>query len=490
MHSPDKKITLALGPKLCCSSAGLHRDLYAPILWPEKGSGATWDHHSSLFRLSQEAFRDLVYPEHWPFTQPIGTQELWTFICQEQNFVHTYPWHCFRFSEYFRTISWEEAVEELNSGQLDVAVVPIRFADTGFLFDLLGKSIELPEQVLKLIRTRKAVLLFECSTEGNFLSREEIDCLDKWITLNRLPKKFVYFLGTCTGGTILRYLNSRNRRFIYRTTQYFLEEIWGEELKCTTDFQENENWEELEKYIDKANKLPILKKFLVLGGAIRPVRIYLYCAINADSELRESCITSIKNSYGCWNVLRDPNCYDRKFVKSIDPKLDDVIADLVEKHTEDATEILYEGDTGNIYGVTKQKIRDDSFIEVVSETNFEDPLITFTEKTFKPMLSKKPFILVGSPGRLECLHRMGFKSFEEFWDESYDTVLDSRERAKSIFNLLKELDKKSLEELEVLREEMKPILDHNFNRLKELSTVLPQESIQFYQNLVTPVKLL
>ena len=80
-----------------------------------------------------------------------------------------------------------------------------------------------------------------------------------------------------------------------------------------------------------------------------------------------------------------------------------------------------------------------SLISVVTETNFENNDIFNTEKIFKPMIHRHPFILVGPYKTLEYLKEMGYKTFSDFWDESYDDIEDPTERLLKIVEISKEI---------------------------------------------------
>jgi hypothetical protein len=54
-----------------------------------------------------------------------------------------------------------------------------------------------------------------------------------------------------------------------------------------------------------------------------------------------------------------------------------------------------------------------------------------SEKLFKPMMGRHPFIVFGSADTLKYLHREGFESFENLFDESYDGILKDQERHKA-----------------------------------------------------------
>lgn len=57
---------------------------------------------------------------------------------------------------------------------------------------------------------------------------------------------------------------------------------------------------------------------------------------------------------------------------------------------------------------------------LVSET-MVNPQLFISEKSFKPLAFKHPFIINGTPGTLAHLHSRGFETFGHVIDESYDT---------------------------------------------------------------------
>jgi len=117
-----------------------------------------------------------------------------------------------------------------------------------------------------------------------------------------------------------------------------------------------------------------------------------------------------------------------------------------------------------------------SFINIVSETNFENNQIHLTEKTFKPILFKQPFIMLGPPNTLNCLKKLGFWTFSNFWNEDYDTVVDPVERMKKVVDLVIELSKWSQDDFLQLYEETKKIRQHNYFTFRD---VKPLEAIEF-----------
>jgi len=78
-------------------------------------------------------------------------------------------------------------------------------------------------------------------------------------------------------------------------------------------------------------------------------------------------------------------------------------------------------------------------IEVVLETLFDDRRHHLTEKTLRPIACGRPFILVATPGSLQYLKQYGFKTFDGIIDETYDSIIDPRERLKAIVQEIKRI---------------------------------------------------
>lgn len=104
----------------------------------------------------------------------------------------------------------------------------------------------------------------------------------------------------------------------------------------------------------------------------------------------------------------------------------------------------------------------DCLLYLITETVASGKRWHLTEKSFKPICLKMPFILVGTQGSLEYLRSYGFKTFNSIWDESYDQCNDY-ERISQIGLLLQELDSLTIKEKQEMFYECIPIIEHNFN---------------------------
>lgn len=116
----------------------------------------------------------------------------------------------------------------------------------------------------------------------------------------------------------------------------------------------------------------------------------------------------------------------------------------------------------------------DAFLHVVSETVFYYPKLHLTEKIFKPIIARRPFVLVAAPGNLAYFKSYGFKTFDRWIDESYDSEQDNDKRLELIAKEIKKLADLPMEQLHAMHKEMEEVLDYNFEhfygKFKEIIT--------------------
>lgn len=127
---------------------------------------------------------------------------------------------------------------------------------------------------------------------------------------------------------------------------------------------------------------------------------------------------------------------------------------------------------GNVYKFYDKNFLnsvENCFCAVVSETRFAQPFANISEKVFHPMYKKTPFLLVSSAHSLEYLKKLEFKTFNKWWDESYDAEENNEKRMIKIFEVIEYINSKNIKELQNIYNDMQDILDHNFQILKRLS---------------------
>jgi hypothetical protein len=106
----------------------------------------------------------------------------------------------------------------------------------------------------------------------------------------------------------------------------------------------------------------------------------------------------------------------------------------------------------------------ESFCYLVSETCYWEHKHHLTEKIFKPIVSRMPFVLAGPAHNLKYLREYGFKTFGDWFDESYDDIEDPLLRMQSIGNTMKQICSYSESQLQDMLKDMQPVLEHNYQR--------------------------
>jgi hypothetical protein len=124
-------------------------------------------------------------------------------------------------------------------------------------------------------------------------------------------------------------------------------------------------------------------------------------------------------------------------------------------------------DSYYIRRITDQVFKD-SWVSVISEASFgdSDNTLFLSEKIFKPIACLHPFIIVGNKHSLQRLREMGYKTFDGFIDEGYDS-LPTFERFVAIIAAIKKIV--AIPNKLEWYESMQDILIHNYNVLKENS---------------------
>jgi hypothetical protein len=108
------------------------------------------------------------------------------------------------------------------------------------------------------------------------------------------------------------------------------------------------------------------------------------------------------------------------------------------------------------------------FVEIVCETYSQGTTFYPTEKIWRPIACKTPFIVQGPANYYHNLRKIGFKTFNQWWDEGF-TEDNYTHQPREIIKILDSLSRLTRSQLKNMYTEMAPILEHNYQLLQELS---------------------
>jgi hypothetical protein len=105
----------------------------------------------------------------------------------------------------------------------------------------------------------------------------------------------------------------------------------------------------------------------------------------------------------------------------------------------------------------------ESLLYLITETVATGRRHHLTEKTFKPIALKMPFVIVGTAGSLRYLRSYGFKTFGHLWDETYDDEYNDLQRYQKIAQTLKDIDELPRPCKQKLLAQAQEVCEYNYN---------------------------
>lgn len=231
---------------------------------------------------------------------------------------------------------------------------------------------------------------------------------------------------------------------------------------------------------------PRNKYFSCLNRIIRPHRLELLERMLLEDLVNDKCYYSMYDSsqpdgglgdaIAAYGLYRLPNVKKNKeLVETLRLNFDPARDNPIDIRVEDLP--LY----------------DDTYFSVVPETFYYEPKfyeaffganispnsdsIFFSEKTYKPILTLHPFIVVNRAFSLVKLRERGYQTFHPYIDESYDLIDHDPRRMAAIVDEVKRLCNQTEDEWREWQEHIKPIVEYNRRLLFNQETYLVQKDL-------------
>ena len=289
--------------------------------------------------------------------------------------------------------------------------------------DILGT------RVISQIKNKEIMLAFDCSSEAHY---GMVDVVYQIIESLGLPKDQILLITTSTD--IELYMRKKYQCHIHLESYEYFEKLVQRQIKSYN-------------FIDHIKPAEYKKKFICLNRMLREHRIallHLMYEYDLIGKGYVSCPTI--GDYHRFNFSSEVKTDIHQQMRDLFPKL----ANRLHYDTEinemlplvvDTEQIMEFNLAYNLlpnFGL--EPYYTSSYFSVVSETYFFNSNPTFiTEKTYKPIAYKHPFIIVGTHNILKHLHSKGYKTFDGIIDESYDNIVDETERLLAIVKEIKRL---------------------------------------------------
>ena len=120
--------------------------------------------------------------------------------------------------------------------------------------------------------------------------------------------------------------------------------------------------------------------------------------------------------------------------------------------------VNYYGHTMSLSQIIPVNVYNNTAYSVIAETCWQDDFAFFTEKTAKPIMARRLFVVFAGRGYLDNLRKLGFRTFGDVIDESYDTETDALVRWRRAWDQVTWLSEQP--QAEIL-ERIRPTVEHN-----------------------------
>jgi hypothetical protein len=109
------------------------------------------------------------------------------------------------------------------------------------------------------------------------------------------------------------------------------------------------------------------------------------------------------------------------------------------------------------------------FVDIVCNTYVTGNTFYMDEKLWRPIITKTPFIVHGSKNFIQNFRLLGFKTFDQWWDEGYSNDPPDVQ-ALAILNIIDQISQYSIADIDQIYKEMQPVLDHNLQMFMKLTS--------------------
>jgi hypothetical protein len=335
--------------------------------------------------------------------------------------------------------------------------VPYWYIEVGDIHSLTDTILDeiIPNTILGLLQTKKIKLAIVNSFEGMHNIIEVI--YENLILKRKIPEENVIVFSE----------SFSIDNTIAKCASYYKLRPIKSYLPLMAEYSTAMHWKSTNK-----NKVT-QKKYICLNRRWRPHRPALIGLLGAKNLLDDGYVSLISTKNENWNntidwiiELNDSDVIVKSLLQDNKDKvrnLPNLVVDLEE--VEDYNKIWgFRDYTEPFYSST--------YFSVVTETYFYDSEngICVTEKTFRPMCYKHPFIVLARPKFLETIRSLGYQTFDGIIDESYDQEEDNATRMLMVVNEIEKLCKMPIEDLQYKMEQCRLICEHNYNLLLSKKT--------------------
>ena len=371
-----------------------------------------------------------------------------------------------------RTSEFRDYKEYIQKGERFIMNVIVD--DANFFYKHINGSVvrpvdnfEIPEDLLTALSNHQCTLVFDQIREGHFQTSVCVEFMQNFARKFGLtPNNFYILSGNAQAEAMCHnYASVKGEELLFTPVNsfHFEDTFWfTDNSDKFGGNQRTKHYTYFNKMLDHKLHHPPEKHFLCLNRRLDVHRMAIFSEFQINPELKDKVLLSLGNCYGVpqheaetWveNVFKTTDKYEQRkeFFKNYD---------FSQNYTLDREDFHR-----NFAEILPTELHQKTFAPVVTETLRDDRAIFFSEKTFRPIFCAQPFFILGNRGMIHRLREMGYKTFDKWWDESYDLENSWQRRFNKLYKVLEEVSKFTTTDLYYIQKEMEDTLTHNFNVL-------------------------
>ncbi len=328
---------------------------------------------------------------------------------------------------------------------------------------LWAKNLDvIPRKILDEVRSGNGKLIFDNTLEGKSIEGDEFlnpfyESIDKL----KLPTENIYFItnNLIAEKTHQDYDRENKINIISVMWNVFdIQRLKGEKnlpMKVRADME----------YKYKSVNIFKIKHFLKINRTNRDERDIFMLFLNFE-KLLDKCLVSFPELHK-W-----PDYPDMFYKYTQNENIEDLKSQL--PFDIDETDETNHGPAGLGKGMFNADLPfdpihyRDTFISIVMGAfPFDTSGYHLHSSTFNPMYCGHPIIQFAPYKTLDVMKQYGFKTFDKWWDESYDNEKDDWKRLQMIMDLVLKLSDYDEKDLLNMYEDMRETLQHNINIIED-----------------------
>ena len=345
--------------------------------------------------------------------------------------------------------------DQINPNEINIYPIELNYSDRSLILENCFSQIS--EKTLEAIRKGQVKLLVYYAFEAFSVNQANwINLVERSLGTLNIPAENVIFVFGCENlfhnlktyyDEFSPFWNWRSYNWLYFSHFEFEFSHYLNFIKGKPEIHPKELVENL-----NVNKNPS-KKYLCLNGGGREHRVFFLKELYRRKLDQYGHISYLNKFLGGDNTSEFVDIFDPSHLNVLDFhkkfQLEKIFLDTPEAY-----------DEWHNRGMSRWTY-EDTWFSVVTETLYRPDSTFLTEKSFKPIANLHPFLILGYPGLLKSLKQLGYQTFSDWFDESYDNEYSNPVRFKKILNETKRLSQISNKEWQKMLKEMQPTLEYN-----------------------------